>query len=278
MKAEALHAALAVVLGGATVASVHAQDTGWRPSMSVSPFYQGNGDLDSGGEYSVGGVLTSFGIAGPIGATSRAGVTFNYDYLSFSFSDPVGFGGVAPWNIVQRYGISVPLSFGLRDGWAIGVVPSVNWFKENGADTGDSLAWGGIVSASKRFENGNMIGLAVGVYDLIEDTQVFPILLVDWRLSDHWRLINPVAAGPIGPAGLELDYEFGNGWTTGVGGAYRLTRFRLSQTGPVPNGVGEQSAPAAVPARHSRPQQADVAAFLRRRRRGRSTEGRQPLR
>jgi hypothetical protein len=167
-------------------------------------------------------------------------VTFNYDYLDFSFTDPVGFGGVAPWNIIQRYGVSVPLSFALRDGWSLGFVPSVDWFRENGASTDDALAWGAIVSGTKRFDNGNVIGLGVGVYDRLEDTAAFPFLLIDWRLGERWRLVNPLAAGPTGPAGLELDYEFDGGWSAGVGAAWRIERFRLSETGPVPDGIGEE--------------------------------------
>ena len=69
---------------------------------------------------------------------------------------------------------------------------------------------------------------------------MFPFLIVDWRFGDRWRLINPLAAGPTGPAGLELDYLLGGGWTIGVGGAFRSQRFRLSETGPVRNGVGEE--------------------------------------
>jgi hypothetical protein len=134
----------------------------------------------------------------------------------------------------------VPLSFALHDGWSVGFVPSVDWFRENGADSGDSLAWGAIVSGTKRFADGNRIGLGVGVYDRIEKTGAFPFLIVDWRFGDRWRLINPLAAGPTGPAGLELDYLLGGGWTIGVGGALRSTRFRLSSSGPVPNGVGEE--------------------------------------
>ena len=47
-------------------------------------------------------------------------------------------------------------------------------------------------------------------------------MLVDWRLSERWRLANPLPAGPTGPAGLELDYS-------------------LSEDGPVANGIGEES-------------------------------------
>jgi hypothetical protein len=233
-------AAIAVSVGSSGPGLAVAQESGWRPFITVSPVYQGDGDLDTGGDYSVGGVLLRGGVSGPIDRDVRAGVTLSYDYLDYSFSSPTRFGGVAPWSVVQRFGVAVPLSFGLGDGWSVGFAPSVDWFRENGADTGESIAWGAIVSATKRFDSGNRLGLGVGVYDRIEKTTAFPFLIVDVRLTDRWRLINPFAAGPTGPAGLELDYRFDGGWTMGLGGAYRSLRFRLSEGGPVPNGVGEE--------------------------------------
>jgi hypothetical protein len=242
MRLEATNLAPAMVLAAllATAGQARAQETGWQPFISVTPTYEGKGDLDQGGDFSVWGAIVSGGVARDLGGGNSVGVTLNYSYSDYSFSNPVAFGGVAPWNIVQRYGVAVPLSFALRDGWSVGVIPSVDWYRENGADTGESLVWGGIVSATKRFADGNRLGLGVGVYSHIEKTTAFPFLLVDWRLSDRWRVINPIAAGPTGPAGLELDYLLGGGWTIGLGAAYRVTRFRLSETGPVPNGVGEE--------------------------------------
>jgi hypothetical protein len=227
------------VLALSVLGTVQSQEARWQPFVSVTPVYEGKGDLDQGGDFSVWRAFLRAGAVGGIGGGHTAGVTLNYDYNDYSFSNPVAFGGVAPWNIVQRYGVAVPFSFALRDGWSVGFVPSVDWFRENGADTGDSLSWGGIVSATKRFADGNRLGLGVGIYDRIEETSAFPFLIVDWRLSDRWRLVNPLAAGPTGPAGLELDYRLDDNWELGVGAAWRRVRFRLSDSGPVPNGVGE---------------------------------------
>ena len=263
MRVSAWSIALGCAAWTALCAHAYAQDAAWRPFLAVTPVYQDEGDLDNGGDFSADGVLTNFGLSGPIGGDNRAGITFNFDYLDYSFGNPVGFGGVAPWNVVQRYGLSVPLSFGLRENWMLGIVPSVNWFKEDGADTGDSLAWGGIVFASKRFASGNMIGPGIGVYELIEETRVFPLLLIDWRLGERWRLINPLSAGPIGPAGLELDYDFTKGWVAGFGGAFRRSRFRLSDTGPEPNGIGEQrDLPLFVRVTHNLGRQAQLHLYI----------------
>lgn len=221
--------------------AVVAQGSEWRPFFSITGAYQGKGDLDGGGDFSVWNAFLRAGATRDLGGGNGVGVTFNYDYSDYSFSNPVAFGGVAPWNIVQRYGVAVPLTFGLSDGWSIGFVPSVDWFRENGAKSGDSLVWGALVSGTKRFADGNRIGVGVGVYDRIEKTQALPFFVIDWRLGDRWRIVNPLAAGPTGPAGLELNYTLGGGWDLGAGVAYRSTRFRLSEIGPVPNGVGVQN-------------------------------------
>lgn len=231
-------AVLALLL--VTAGAAQAQVSAWRPFVAVTPVYQGTADLDAGGDFDVSRVSVLAGLAGEIGGGNRAGVTLNYDYGDYSFSNPVRFGGVAPWNIVQHYGVSVPLSFALRDDWSLGITPSVDWFKENGADSGESLAWGGFVLATRRFADGNRLGFGIGVFEQIEKTSVFPLLIVDWRLSDRWRLVNPLPTGPTGAAGLELDYRFDSGWSVGLGAAYRSVRFRLSSRGPVPDGVGEE--------------------------------------
>jgi len=235
-------AVLTLALATATAAATAAptQETRWRPFLSVTPVYQGQADLDGGGDFSARSAMVRAGVMGELGRGKRAGVVLSYDYTDYSFSDLAGFGGIAPWNIVQRYGVSVPLSFGLGDDWSLGLTPSLDGFRANGADMGESVTWGGLVTATKRFDHGNRLGFGMGVFDRLEETSVFPILLVDWRISDRWRLINPVPAGPTGPAGLELEYRMDNGWDIGVGAAWRNARFRLSEDGDVPNGIGEE--------------------------------------
>lgn len=234
-----LPAALAVVcLGGE--AQAQAQAPAARSFVSVSPVFE-EADLDGGGDFRVGGAILRAGTVTGFGEGHRVGLTLNYDYFDYSFGEPAAFGGVAPWHVVQRYGFSVPLSFALQDGWVLGVSPQMDWFLENGAKTSDALVWGAAVTALKRFDDGNVLGLGLAAFSGIEENTFFPFPIVNWQFSPRWRLINPLAAGPTGPAGLELDYLADGGWTIGVGAAWRTTRYRLSETGPVPNGVGEIS-------------------------------------
>jgi len=232
---------LAVAMTAACLASAaQAQAPAARSFVSVSPVFE-EADLDQGGDFSVGGVILRAGTSAGFGEGHRIGLTLNYDYFDYSFDDPVAFGGVAPWKVVQRYGFAVPLSFALQDGWSVGVSPQVDWFRENGAKTSDALVWGATATAVKRFDGGNLLGLGLAAFSGIEEDKFFPFPIVSWQFAPRWRLVNPLAAGPTGPAGLELDYLADGGWTIGVGAAWRSTRYRLSQSGPVANGVGEIS-------------------------------------
>jgi hypothetical protein len=241
MKLEQTRRLAAAVLLAATAIAGSAQAQGnWRPSASITPLYVGNSGIDGGGDYSMFGAIVRAGVTGSIGGANLAGLTFNYDYYDYSFSNPAAFGGVAPWNVVRRYGVAAPLMFGVSERWLLSVIPSVDWFRENGADEGEALTWGAVLSASRFFDGGNRLGLGVGIFQRFEKTSFFPLLLVDWKLGDRWRLVNPLSAGPTGPAGLEIDYRLDGGWSLGLGAAWRTTRFRLSETGPVANGIGEE--------------------------------------
>ena len=139
---------------------------------------------------------------------------------------------------MRRYGVSVPVSWALSNNWSLTVAPSVDWFSEKSASNSESRVWGAMVSGVKQFGGGNRLGVGLGVYDQIEKTSVFPVVIVDWRLNDRWRLVNPLPSGPTGPAGLELDYRFDGDWTAGVGVAYRSVRFRLNDRASAPGGCG----------------------------------------
>ncbi len=228
------------VLAIASTSLAHAQTTDWAAFMSVTPVYQGKAGFGGGGDYSADNLLLRAGVAGDLGKGRRAGVTLNYDYSDYSFSNPVRFGGRAPWGNVERYGFSLPLSMSLDGGWSLGAVPSVDWFGERGADSGESLSWGSLFTASKRYANGNRLGFGFGVFDRFEKTSAFPMILVDWKLAERWKLVNPLPAGPTGPAGLELDYRLDSNWNVGVGAAWRSTRFRLATNNVVANGIGEE--------------------------------------
>ena len=96
-----------------------------------------------------------------------------------------------------------------------------------------------MAGVTKVFSPTLVLGLGAGVFRQIDETKVFPFLIVNWKLSDSLRVANPFAAGPMGGAGLELVYAYDDNWEIAGGAAYRSYRFRLKDGGPTPGGVGE---------------------------------------
>jgi hypothetical protein len=210
----------------------------FRPSLSVTPYYQGKADLDGGGSFSTAGAITRLGVTTRLGDKGFWGLVLNYDYTDYRFSDAGGFGGAAPWNDVERVGLGVPFNL-ITGNWGWLIAPSVDYFREKGAVWNDSLTYGAIFSGARMFSSGRL-GLGLGVFNRLDEVKVFPFVAIDWRLSENWRLTNPLAAGPTGPAGIEARYVFASGWEIGAGGAYRSVRFRLNDSGPAVGGIGEE--------------------------------------
>lgn len=214
-------------------------DGGIVPFVSVTPLYQLDASLDGGGKFGAAGVVSRLGFLAPVSPSTRVGITLNYDYFDYRFDSPTVFGTAPPWGNAQRVGVSVPLLLRASESWSWQVTPSLDYFAESGADWSDAVSYGAIVAATREFASGR-IGLGVGVFQQPEKTLAFPFVAVDWRFSERLRLTNPLAAGPTGPAGLELRYALGGDWQLGAGGAWRAYRFRLDDAGIAPNGIAEE--------------------------------------
>lgn len=207
-------------------------------SLSVSPFAEPRTDLARGGRAGVEAVIVGASVSNQLTPRLGSGLDFQYTSSHWQFDNPTAFGGSAPWSGVKRIGLSVPLVYSV-DRWRLAAVPGVEWAWATNAKTSEALVWGSTFSATRIFSERLVLGLGAGVFNRIEETRIFPFVVLNWQISDRMRLTNPFRAGPAGPAGLELAYALGGGWEVAGGGAYRSYRFRLDETGPYANGVGE---------------------------------------
>lgn len=205
-----------------------ARADGLRGFLSVSPTFQAIQDPGVGGRY------------------TAAGATLDPAYPDVRYRDPAWAGTSGPWYEALRLGIALPTAERVEDpGWSLQVAPSVDYLRESGAYGSEGAYYGAVVSAARQFATRQRIGLGVGIYDGLQETRLYPFLLVDWEFNDQWRLTNPVATGPAGPAGLELRYRFDNQWELGAGGAWRSYRYRLDDAGLAAGSVGEERGIAA---------------------------------
>ncbi len=208
-------------------------------SASISGVTQIDTGLDGGGNFHWGAGIARADVTRQFSRDFAAGFSVAYEYEQWYFSaDNVAFGGGDPWRTINRPTLAFPLSFSPAPDWLLGVTPQVQWAFESGANTNDALNWGAILSATKIYGPDKLIGLGVAVYREIEKTQVFPFLIVDWKIDERWRIANPLPAGPAGGAGIEAVYTIDPKWEAAGGVSYRSYRFRLDEEGPYPNGIG----------------------------------------
>jgi hypothetical protein len=240
--------ALALLFAATTVPdSVNAQSTdsgesgrsktGYR--FSYTSIYQFETDLDSGGSFDVQRHFLRFDISRFIDRHWTVGLGLSLDYERWNFSNIAGLAGVDLWDEIFRPGISVPIFYSAADKWRFGIIPSIDLAGASGAETSESLSYGAVLSAAYAVGPNLMVGLGAGIFERLDQSEVFPYVVIDWTINDRLRLTNPFRAGPVGPAGLELVYAPDGDLEMGVGAAYRSYRFRLDDSSAVADGIGE---------------------------------------
>ena len=208
-------------------------------SLSVTPFQQFRSDLDGGGNLDVSRIFSSLGTRRQIGEGLSLGLSLSYDLEDYNFSGNTDLLSRKPWDKIHRPGLGAFLSYESGNGWKTSIGPRIEFSRESGAGWQDSLSYGALFTLSRQLHPGLELGFGLGAFKRVEKNSVFPVLKVDWRITERLRLSNPLRAGPAGPAGLALSYTPDKRWEFALGGSYRRFRFRLDDSGPAPDGVGE---------------------------------------
>lgn len=231
-------------------ASAASQETGplgkpaGNPGLSLSASYlhQFDAGLDGGGDFSVDRYFLRLDGVDRQSDTLSLGAGVHYDMADYSFSGMGAVPGGAPWDQVHAFTLSASSIYSPDNNWKFFLAPSIGVAAASGADWSDSLVYGGIVWSSYRIDPALTVGFGAGLFSKQDQFSSFPVIVVDWKISDRLRLTNPRNEGPTGPAGLELTYKIDDRSTVATGGAYRSLRFRLDDNGPIPGGIGEDRA------------------------------------
>ena len=198
-----------------------------------------NTDIDNGGSFRWDGFTAAGSIDWQLTQALSVGLTARYSYEHWRFSPPTAFGPTAPWTNLQMPQVGMNFELYVTPDVSLFVAPQLEWDYETGASAGDAKTYGASFGITKVFSPKLILGIGAGVYRQVDDTQVFPVIIVRWQIDDKWLLRNSLAAGPAGGPGVELAYAINDTWEIAGGGAYREYRFRLNDDGPVPGGVGE---------------------------------------
>jgi len=208
-------------------------------SLAFTPTYQLPANLNHGGKVDVTAISLDFNYNRALRQDLGVGLHAGYDFTDYNFTGPVSLAGSKPWGGIHRLELGTNVSYDITQKLSLYVAPSMQFSREDDADWGDSFGYGVVTSLSYDFTPKLTLGSGIAAFSNLKDTNVFPVLMVKWQLTDTLQLANPLRPGPTGPAGLELSYSPVERWSVAGGATYRSSRFRLGNGGMVKGGIGE---------------------------------------
>ncbi len=215
------------------VAALSAED--FRLSTSIG--YRADADIDGGGDFNE----TRFSLTGSKAFNPNERLRLD-PIVSYRFS-AYDFSSAEPWEDVHGLRATFLARYALDGKWAVFGGPSIGIAAESGADLGDSFVYGGALGVSYSVSEMLTVGGGLTFSSEIEDeARVRPILILNWRINDRWTVESGYTevAGAGGPGG-EITYKINDQWSVGGGMQFQEKRFRLSDDGPVRDGVGEDT-------------------------------------
>ncbi len=201
--------------------------------------YRGESDLDDGGKSSM--IIARFAGGTAINVNENVSFTFlgSYTFNAYDFKDVLS----DPWENVHAVTLAPLMHYRIDEKWSVFGGPAFGFSAEDGADMGDAFLGGGLLGCRYRPHDRLSMGMALAVFSRIEDdAMILPVPLLNWRFADDWSLklgFQEVAAN--GDLGAELVYNLDEQWRLGGGVQLQRRRFRLSESGPVKDGVGQDN-------------------------------------
>ena len=208
--------------------------------------HQSESDLsDTGGSFAVDRWFASAGVDYAWDLRTSLGFSVGGGQSNYEFGDLAGLGGSEPWNKIKDARVSVTWRFGFGETGSFIIIPSARFNGESGASSGDSSTYGLYAAAAWQINENLTIGPGFGVFSRLEDSsRIFPILAIDWNITDRWNLSTGRGLAASQGPGLMLSYQLNEDWSLGLAGRYEDIEFRLDNEGPAAGGVGrDQSMP-----------------------------------
>ena len=158
--------------------------------------------------------------------------------------DNFSFEGIpSPWTNINTTYFDAALQYQLTPQWQVFGGGQARWAAEEGASLGDGFEGGGAIGAAYAFSRDLVIGGGVGVRSQIEDDLlIYPIIVLDWSITDRLSLSTRLTTGWSNQSGAELVYEIQPTIDVGMSLTFDYQRFRLGDDALTPGGVGVTNA------------------------------------
>ena len=214
--------------------------------------HQSESDLtDSSGGFAVDRGFISASLDYGWSFRDSIGISIGGGKSSYEFDDLTSFGGGDPWKKIEDTRVSVTWRFGFGETGSFFLIPTARVEGEKGASSGDSTTYGLLAAAAWRISESLTIGPGLGVFSRLEgSTRFFPMLAIDWDITERWNLSTGRGLAASQGPGLTLGYKLNEDWSLGISGRYEDIEFRLDDEGTAAGGVGrDQSIPLVFAAR-----------------------------
>lgn len=183
----------------------YANDT--SVDYSASYLFTRDFELNRGGEARFNWQQVGIGVQHRLDPQRTLGLDISGGKQKWTFTQPNAWGGRAPWQTLERAGLSVSYQYVSQDGWIYQIAPGIEYAGEADAKRSDALGYGATGFIARAWSPDLLLGLGISAWSGLENTSAFPFIVIDWRISPSLRLHNPFSAGPVGPAGLELSWS-----------------------------------------------------------------------
>jgi opacity protein-like surface antigen len=204
--------------------------------------WQGKADIDGGGDMQVN--RFDVGLIGRLDPMERLRWTNTLFFAVNDYDfDGGGFSTGDPWGTILTLRLLTKLRYQINDQWGVFGGGVFIFSPESGANWGDSFTGGGLLGADYTHSKNLFVSLGVAVISQIEDdARVVPQVILNWLPDEHWAVrVGAVPASGGAAAAGEVAYRIIDPLEIGLGLLYNQRRFRLDDSGPAPDGVGEDN-------------------------------------
>ena len=217
---------------------------GWSFTLDGGFAVQPEADLDGGaGAYELDRTFYAAAVDYRWNYRNSVGLSLGGGTTDYRFKDGDGADIDGPWDEIDDLRVALPMRLGLGPKSTLFAIPTLRYNGESDARSGDSRTWGLLGGVAWRLREDLTIGPGLGAFSRLEgSTRVFPILLIDWNISERWSLSTGRGLAASQGPGLTLGYRLSEQWRLGLAGRYEEVQFRLGDRGATPGGVGEDRA------------------------------------
>lgn len=205
--------------------------------FAVGGEYQWEADLEDSGSFSR--TMARARISAPLYRSEEtvAALSFGYQFESFDFSGL----STDPWDELHRLRLGLVLKSDLVNDWSWLALSWMGADVEPGSDWGESITFGGVGGVWYEFSDRLSLGLGAGISSRLEDDpSIFPILILDWKLSPCLTLTTiPPEGFRVGP-GVSLRWDLREDLDLALIYQYQGDQQRLDENSAAsPDGIGE---------------------------------------